>query len=221
MYNLQEKFTFQGFKMIQNSVINRKGVIGYIKFLLGGRDDAWRMAPEGQGVREERDYTVLNVDNKGASLCLKFNFGQVMHVTFEAMSDVLLVKTMWNLCSLQRHLTLKQERTVRAVFRDVYDPRDDSKFPILGVELVKHMSITKYAMRAECRHDVEAFVKQANNGINNLVIEEINNSMPDVTAVFESELSIEAIIALMLDFDDSHVMLQTIKPFSEYTGIRE
>ena len=216
MYNLQEKFTFQGFKMIQNSVINRKAVISYIKFLLGGRDDAWRMVPEGQGVREERDYTVLNVDNKGAFLRLKFNFGQEMHVIFEAMSNVLLVKTMWNLCSLQRHLTLKQERTVRAVFRDVYDPRDDSKFPILGVELVKHMSITKYAMRAECRHDVETFVKQANN----LVIEEINDSMPDVTAVFESELSIEAIIALMLDMDDSHVMLQTVKPFSEYTGIR-
>jgi len=135
---LQDKLTFQGFKLIVGGKINRKAIIDYIRHLLGGRDQTWSIC-KGYGnddfSREEPNYTVTDVSGTGAYIITSAR-EQGYFIAFEVMGDNLLVKTLWNLCYLQRQMTLKQERVVRDAFQSVYQSNDESELPVLGVELV-------------------------------------------------------------------------------------
>lgn len=84
--------------------------------------------------------------------------------------------------------------------------------------------MTTYKFRAECYDDVEQFEELADNLISHVIVTVAYPEIfghPDVIVTFDSEQSIESLIALMQYVDDSHVMHQTLKPINEYTGERD
>jgi hypothetical protein len=77
--------------------------------------------------------------------------------------------------------------------------------------------MTKYKLRAECKFDLDLFIKIAN--LNDYQIIEIED-YPDCELEFSSDQSIKELRDLMLGIPDSHVMRETIQELDRYTGIR-
>lgn len=78
-----------------------------------------------------------------------------------------------------------------------------------------------YKMRAECAHDLAAFmvtVPVQSFRADKVVINGIQ--LPDMVAEFTSSLSLKEIKAAIADIEDGHVMLETVALQSEYTGKR-
>jgi len=57
-------------------------------------------------------------------------------------------------------------------------------------------------------------------GATSLTIE-TEKGLPDVTLEFDSDLTLDQIKTKIKQVPDGHVMIQTIKPALEYTGIRD
>ena len=78
---------------------------------------------------------------------------------------------------------------------------------------------TKYKLRAECNHDIDAFL-----GNNNQAVSILNRTMlgdmGDVELVFESTHSKDELIAILKNQSDAHVMVQTLDLEHLYTGVR-
>lgn len=81
----------------------------------------------------------------------------------------------------------------------------------------------KYKFRAECKTDVLGFKAITIGFTDEFQIEPLESSLqiPDVEVVFESELSLNELIDEIRKVPDGHVMMQTLKPFDQYTGERE
>ena len=77
--------------------------------------------------------------------------------------------------------------------------------------------IMTYKMRAEGVNDVFEFVRAMGRNIKEYRI--IGNTIiPDVE--FESKKSLHIVLNTLRQIPDSHVMVETVKPISEYTGVR-
>lgn len=77
----------------------------------------------------------------------------------------------------------------------------------------------KYKLRAEFLSDVLKFMKRKKINIDSYMITN-HPGYPDVDFVFETQSTLEEIIKELRYITDGHVMYQTVKPFSEYTGHR-
>lgn len=78
--------------------------------------------------------------------------------------------------------------------------------------------MTIFKLRAECKFDIDLFIKIANlNDYEIIQVEEY----PDCEFEFSSKLSIPELKDLMTGVPDSHVMRETIQELDKYTGIRQ
>ena len=76
-----------------------------------------------------------------------------------------------------------------------------------------------YKLRAECLDDVLLLIdKMPKNVLGMKIIQW--GTMPDVEFEFKSRLSLDEILDILRKQVDSHVMMDTLKPFEEYTGER-
>ncbi len=80
------------------------------------------------------------------------------------------------------------------------------------------MKTFTYKMRAECAHDVAEFLKIVPN--HSLTVAR-TGTFGDCEATFTSDLAIPAIIKLMRQIPDAHVMIETIELEKNYTGERK
>ncbi len=79
--------------------------------------------------------------------------------------------------------------------------------------------IMTYKMRAEGVNDVFEFVRAMGSNIKEYRI--IGNTIiPDVEFEFETKKSLDFVFNILTDIPDSHVMIETVNPISEYTGVR-
>jgi hypothetical protein len=85
------------------------------------------------------------------------------------------------------------------------------------METNKSKNMTIFKLRAECRFDLDLFIKIAN--LSEIKITKIEN-YPDCELEFLSDKSIEELRDLMLGIPDSHVMKETLSEFKNYTGLR-
>lgn len=74
-----------------------------------------------------------------------------------------------------------------------------------------------FKFRAECLHDVSEFLEKFTPSKGAIYFE----MEKDVECIIETVAQIDEVIAYMNLVPDSHVMIETIKPINEYTGIRE
>ena len=77
----------------------------------------------------------------------------------------------------------------------------------------------KYKLRAECSQDVVYFLNNVHTQLSSFSLIK-DKELPDVEFEFETDLTLDEIILTLQDFDDAHVMYQTVKPIEEYTGER-
>lgn len=78
-----------------------------------------------------------------------------------------------------------------------------------------------YKLRAECSQDVINFIANAHSQMHTFSMIKEDPSFPDCELIFETELELDEIILTLKDIDDSHVMYQTVKRLTEYTGERD
>ena len=74
-----------------------------------------------------------------------------------------------------------------------------------------------FKLRAECLHDVLLLYKKVANDIWAIKIEQFG-ILPDVDFEFKTTKTIGEILDILMKQTDSHVMIETLKPFDEYTG---
>lgn len=77
------------------------------------------------------------------------------------------------------------------------------------------MNIFKF--RAECLHDVVALLEDFKPTKATIDFE----MEVDVVCTLHTVAELDEVITYMRPIPDSHVMIETIKPINEYTGIRE
>lgn len=75
-----------------------------------------------------------------------------------------------------------------------------------------------FKLRAECFHDVLHLLDKMSKNLYGFKIE--RDFYPDVDFEFVTNLTSDEIIAILKKQDDNHVMMETLKPFDEYTGNR-
>ena len=76
-----------------------------------------------------------------------------------------------------------------------------------------------FKLRAECFHDVLQLLNKMCKNLYGFKIE--RDFYPDVDFEFVTNLTSDEIMAILRRQTDSHVMMETLKPFDEYTGERE
>jgi hypothetical protein len=76
-----------------------------------------------------------------------------------------------------------------------------------------------FKLRAECFQDVLQLLNKMRKNLYGFKIEQ--DFFPDVDFEFITNLTSDEILAILMKQDDSHVMRETLKPFDEYTGVRE
>jgi len=76
-----------------------------------------------------------------------------------------------------------------------------------------------FKLRAECFHDVLLLLEKMSKNLYGFKIEQ--DFYPDVDFEFFTNLTSDEIIAILMRQPDSHVMMETLKPYDEYTGKRE
>jgi hypothetical protein len=78
----------------------------------------------------------------------------------------------------------------------------------------------KYKFRAECAHDVRYFIADLAMTFKSFKMERIfGEDLPDVEFEFETDVSFNQIILILAVIQDSKVMIRTIAPIDEYTGM--
>jgi|APCry1669189369_1035219.scaffolds.fasta_scaffold159537_2 hypothetical protein len=91
----------------------------------------------------------------------------------------------------------------------------------------KFTTVNKFKFRAECTSDLIEFQQGLRENKLyclhgwKLSYSPINNLFADVICVLEIDWDIEQVKEIMRLQDDSHVMIQTIKNYKEYTGERD
>lgn len=78
----------------------------------------------------------------------------------------------------------------------------------------------KYKLRAECSQDILNFLEKSGNQMMSFKMTREDLTFPDAEFEFETKLTLDEIILILKGIIDSHVMYQTVKPISEYTGER-
>lgn len=79
---------------------------------------------------------------------------------------------------------------------------------------------THFKLRAECLDDVLLLLeKMRERNIWAIKIEQFG-ILPDVEFEFKTGLTSDEILVILMKQVDSHVMMETLKPFDEYTGER-
>jgi len=76
-----------------------------------------------------------------------------------------------------------------------------------------------YKLRAESTTDVVNFIKTAHELLINFKLESAPLT-PDVYFEFETDLSLDEIILILKEIEDSHVMYQTLNTLESFTGLR-
>lgn len=86
------------------------------------------------------------------------------------------------------------------------------------IEKVEIKGMKHFKLRAECFDDVILLIKKLPTcwGIK---IEQWD-ILPDVEFEFKTSLTSDEIIAILMKQDDSHTMIDTLKPIDEYSGER-
>lgn len=79
---------------------------------------------------------------------------------------------------------------------------------------------TKYAFRAECRLDVDNFVKLSKVDQKDIEITPDDSGLPDCDVILYSEQTLDDIRTIMEEIEDSHVMLESLNYEKDYTGDR-
>ena len=74
-----------------------------------------------------------------------------------------------------------------------------------------------FKLRAECLDDVVLLIKKMPKNVWGKKIEQWG-PMPDVEFEFKSRLTMDEILAILGKQVDSHIMIDTLKPYDEYTG---
>lgn len=87
-------------------------------------------------------------------------------------------------------------------------------FEDLPIEGERH-----YKLRAECLNDALLLIDKMPNNVWGMRIEQWG-PMPDIEFEFKSRLTLDEILAILSTQVDSHVMMDTLRPFEEYTGKR-
>ena len=77
-----------------------------------------------------------------------------------------------------------------------------------------------YKLRAECLDDVLLFIHRMPKNVWGMKIVQ-KGFLPDVEFEFKSRLSMDDVLSILCKQPDSHVMIETLKPFDEYTGERQ
>lgn len=80
-------------------------------------------------------------------------------------------------------------------------------------------NLKHFKLSAECFHDVLLLLKKMRKNLYGFRIEQ--DFFPDVDFEFVTNLTSDEILAILMNQIDSHVMMETLKPFDEYTGERE
>jgi len=75
-----------------------------------------------------------------------------------------------------------------------------------------------FKLRAECFQDVLILIDKLSKNLYGFRIE--RDFLPDVEFEFITNLTSDEILAILSKQVDSHVMMDTLKPFDEYTGER-
>jgi hypothetical protein len=95
-----------------------------------------------------------------------------------------------------------------------------------GFEIIQEMEsegyikgLKHFKLRAECFQDVLQLLNKIRKNLYGFKIE--RDFFPDVEFEFFTNLTLDEINAILMKQDDSHVMMETLKPFNEYTGERE
>jgi len=76
-----------------------------------------------------------------------------------------------------------------------------------------------YKFRAECIGDVLQFMKKAEFRYNLKVMK--TSMLPDVVVEVVTQKSLQDIISVFKKIEDSHVMIETVRPKKYYTGVRK
>ncbi|MBP7507444.1 MAG: hypothetical protein KA807_06475 [Prolixibacteraceae bacterium] len=76
-----------------------------------------------------------------------------------------------------------------------------------------------YKLRAECLDDVLLFIHRIPTNMSEMKILQVGQ-LPDVEFEFKTTLTLDEILAILSKQVDSHVMMETLRPFDEYTGER-
>lgn len=78
--------------------------------------------------------------------------------------------------------------------------------------------LNHFKLRAECIQDVLFLMDMLSKNLYGYKIE--RDFLPDVEFEFYTNLTKDKILSILSRQEDSHVMMDTLKPFEEYTGER-
>ena len=78
--------------------------------------------------------------------------------------------------------------------------------------------LNHFKLRAECFQDVLILIDKLNKNLYGFRIE--RDFLTDVEFEFITNLTLDEILAILDNQVDSHVMMETLRPFDEYTGER-
>lgn len=79
--------------------------------------------------------------------------------------------------------------------------------------------IKHFKLRAECLDDVLLLIHRMPQNVWEMKILQVGQ-LPDVVFEFKTTLTLDEILAILKMQVDSHVMMETLRPFDEYTGER-
>lgn len=82
------------------------------------------------------------------------------------------------------------------------------------------MEIFKYKFRAECRYDIMLFIKKSYKDLFDYKLIPDQTPYSDVEFEFSSNLTLYELKIILRDIIDSHIMLDTINYYDDYTGVR-
>ena len=81
--------------------------------------------------------------------------------------------------------------------------------------------MTAYRLRAECSDDVVRLMNALRaSGVHTDMRVMKDVALPDVTATFKCDLSLDALRGIIATIDDGHVMHETVERAERYTGER-
>ncbi len=81
------------------------------------------------------------------------------------------------------------------------------------------MEIYEFKFRAECLSDIILFLNTSRNFLK-FNIDNDEATLPDCEIEITTYLNYSSMLGIMRRIPDSHVMMQTLQPKLDYTGIR-
>lgn len=93
---------------------------------------------------------------------------------------------------------------------------ESSRVPVENNDLKRERH---FKLRAECLDDVLLLIYRMPTNMWEMKILQVGQ-LPDVVFEFKTTLTLDEILAVLNRQVDSHVMMETLRPFDEYTGER-